>query len=747
MKHLILLFFLLATSNSKAQFDSFAFSTDVETLGSCNFEFYKYSTRSSTQEIFLWDGTNNFTVFVPGSVRTYRGRINNFPNYRVFAVWYPDGELHINIVDGKGEIKTIPSFVVDILSLNPIELNLPIINVPSTSEIVIKSGYSCTYPDVIDVERGNGDYETLVAMWENGVNLIDYAFTRDMGVSVTSDLLIIPTSSSVATKDDIILPSNYPEDITPIPMFWRTTEGGGGATTKTYCDRNFQGGRTSFERDAMPALHHELGHTLGLKHHQNQRDNMGGNKLYYGRNSVFAAKEHLALDDNNCLINPSPLYTDVVHPFVAIDYRITEKNNALTINVLENDIDYNGDIISIDSFDLTSVNGGTIIKEGDNLIYTPADNFIGRDYFSYQAESGSDQGYFTNKAEVLIDVRDSCNLALHYSFEENTGTIVNDSGWQIMSHQAIFDNGDFSNNSIPGVVGNAVNLPSDEAIVLPDILDPLDGDLSISVWFKLYELPQSSARSIIFDSGSRGQINQPGLSILIEDNELHFFAQTESISKAGARIDYNGELSINEWYHAVMIIDRGTNTLRAYVNGLEVINSNTNNIDFNENAIIKGYPGYIDINDSSRSRKATTLGIKTAQKPNKYLNDFNGAIDEFKIFTSTLTENDIQNLFINPSDHTVGNTSCASLSNTEIGSDVDIKVYPNPTKGPITIINNSKVKLKEISVFSTVGELIYLTSPKSSTVEINLSDLSKGLYFINIKNNENSEKIYKLILK
>lgn len=658
MKKELLFVFLLITSLASAQLGSFSFSVNVENLGNCDFQFYRYSTRSPTQQIFLWNGDQQLTAYNPGPVRTYRGRITNFPNYRVFAVWYPDGELHINIISGKGEIKNIPPFFVNILSLNPVELSLPTVDIPVTSNRVIKSGYSCTYPDLIDPEKGDGDNETLVAMWENGVNLIDYAFTRDMGLSITSDLLIIPTNESVATKDDIIKPIQYPSDINPIPMFWKTTGNGGGAPTRTYCNNSFQGGRTSFERNAMPSLHHELGHTLGLKHHQNQRDNMGGNKLYYGRSSVFSSKEHLELENNICLENNTPSYTDFLHPFVAIDYIVANKGNTAVIDVLDNDIDYNDDVITIHSFDTLSQNGGSILQDGSNLIYTPPENFVGRDYFTYRAQSGSGEGYFTNDAEVLIDVRDYCNLALHYAFEEDSGTTIGDAAWNIPSHQANLDNADFDNNSIPGVVGNAISLPGNEAIVMQDILDPLNEDLSISIWFQLYELPESGGRSIIFDSGSRGQINQPGISITIEDDALHFLGQTESISKAGARLDYDEDLLLNEWYHAAMVIDRTTNTLRAYVNGVEVINSNTNNIDFDPDVIIKGYPGYADPNDPSKDRKATTLGIKSAQKPNKYLNNFNGAIDEFKIFTSTLSEAQILELFNNPADHSVGVEEC-----------------------------------------------------------------------------------------
>ncbi|RUA28568.1 MAG: hypothetical protein DSY76_04205, partial [Bacteroidetes bacterium] len=503
----------------------------------CQFEFYKYSTRDTNLQIFTWDGTTLTPYGIPDTIRTYRGRITNHPNYKAFAVWYPDNKLYIKVLNGKGNKNG--SFKIDdipIQNYTVTPLNLPTVDVPQKSNRVLTSGYSCTYGDLMDPDLANGDYETLIAMWENGVNIMDYFATRDLGLSFTTNLLIIPTDSSIATGLDIVKPANFLNQINPILTFWKTTGSGGGAGKKLFCLAPFKGGKTSFNRKSFGAMPHELGHTLHLGHYHNQKDSQDGNQYYFGRNSVAIALAHLSLPDNSCLTNPTPNYTDPVHPWVAEDYVISSKNGFKDIDVLANDKDYNNDVISIHNFDSISLHGGTITQVGNMLRYTPATDFVGRDYFNYTAESGQGNGYFTNDNRVIVEVRDTiCDLALRYSFEETTGAVVHDSGWTLATQNAKLLNADFASNSVPGIVGNAIDLSSTTAgVVLNDVLDPLDKDLSVSVWFKLNQLP--SVFASIFDSGARGGLIAEGLCIAVDADGIHFYAEPEDYANSGAEL-------------------------------------------------------------------------------------------------------------------------------------------------------------------------------------------------------------------
>ncbi|PPT06134.1 Alkaline phosphatase [Geitlerinema sp. FC II] len=57
---------------------------------------------------------------------------------------------------------------------------------------------------------------------------------------------------------------------------------------------------------------------------------------------------------------------------------------AVTIDVLANDIDPDGDDFVLFSFDSTSTNGGSITRDGDQLVYSAPSNFLGDDTFTYR---------------------------------------------------------------------------------------------------------------------------------------------------------------------------------------------------------------------------------------------------------------------------------------------------------------------------------------------------------------------------
>lgn len=73
---------------------------------------------------------------------------------------------------------------------------------------------------------------------------------------------------------------------------------------------------------------------------------------------------------------------------------------------------------------------------------------------------------------------------------------------------------------------------------------------------------------------------------------------------------------------------------------------------------------------------------------------------------------------------------------TSLKSDLDIKVFPNPTQGKFTIqLNTSSTKNANLSIFNSVGGIIYQESLNSSELNLDLSDQPNGVYFISIITN------------
>lgn len=73
----------------------------------------------------------------------------------------------------------------------------------------------------------------------------------------------------------------------------------------------------------------------------------------------------------------------------------------------------------------------------------------------------------------------------------------------------------------------------------------------------------------------------------------------------------------------------------------------------------------------------------------------------------------------------------------------DIKVFPNPTNGIVNITHHEAIN--QVSLFSINGQLVYRASDNSESLELDLSNLNQGIYFISV--NTNSSVYTKKVIK
>ncbi|HMU78501.1 MAG TPA: T9SS type A sorting domain-containing protein [Bacteroidia bacterium] len=81
-------------------------------------------------------------------------------------------------------------------------------------------------------------------------------------------------------------------------------------------------------------------------------------------------------------------------------------------------------------------------------------------------------------------------------------------------------------------------------------------------------------------------------------------------------------------------------------------------------------------------------------------------------------------------------------------TDAFISIFPNPNNGIFTVQlhdNNELNKIKTVSITNSIGGLVYSSMVNNSMVELNLSHLSKGIYYAKIITGQNAE-IKKIII-
>lgn len=88
-----------------------------------------------------------------------------------------------------------------------------------------------------------------------------------------------------------------------------------------------------------------------------------------------------------------------------------------------------------------------------------------------------------------------------------------------------------------------------------------------------------------------------------------------------------------------------------------------------------------------------------------------------------------------------GNFSVTSISipnkSTEITSDYEVNIYPNPTDDLLIVkIDDQIIQMVDIEIYNLTGKMIFMKNFKSNTFEINTSDLSTGTYLIKLKDQE-----------
>ena len=87
--------------------------------------------------------------------------------------------------------------------------------------------------------------------------------------------------------------------------------------------------------------------------------------------------------------------------------------------------------------------------------------------------------------------------------------------------------------------------------------------------------------------------------------------------------------------------------------------------------------------------------------------------------------------------------TCTAIS--QLQSDRDFQLYPNPTTGIVNIKSTNGRKLNIIQVFNTIGEKVLDLKNNAEEMTIDLSKVGKGVYLINIIDDQNRNTLNRIV--
>jgi hypothetical protein len=613
----------------------------------------KRSMRSSwNHKLLTWDSTNGYVEVAAPEVRTYRGYVQDDPSMRVNANIEPGNvTMNANLSDGHNlniRLTAVPVTVSESEGTHDPGTGNVVVPLVADRAAPTPSGYIVPVHNmrrldyavtiVNDYYVGMGSsVEAAVSRCEQRMNDTDFFYARDMGLAHEIGWMVVNLEPNSAKWQSEWTNVHKPSGAVYEMRGKFKKPGGAGASGDC-----FLGGRHSAGTLAAYSKSHghELGHTLGAGHYSSWGDIMGGSESALGSGTAerMIGNAHIATEAQS----PELVYGSALPPFAMEDCVTMVMDTTLDIDVLENDFDGNGDAISISYVDAVTKKGGTATIVAGKVRYTPPPNWQGQDEFVYHVEDST--GIANRQGYVKVAVHNN-GLATHILFDETSGTTPRDVG-PFQAH-GILDKGLTADaNSVAGVAGNALKrTAADNTSSSADFWgtgDPLDGDLSVSLWIKYQDAVPTVKGPVICKGGSviRTRFGNPrgGWDIgHTADGRFRFEGNLNRDSQytyASPQFDLESDSAIqsNTWHHLVMVMDRPNQLLRAWVDGVE-LTTTTFGTTIADGVIDNSHHPLVVFDSVTQQSQSTDTPV---------------TVDDVRIYHKVLSSAEVTNLFNNP---------------------------------------------------------------------------------------------------
>lgn len=216
---------------------------------------------------------------------------------------------------------------------------------------------------------------------------------------------------------------------------------------------------------------------------------------------------------------------------------------------------------------------------------------------------------------------------------------------------------------------------------------------TFSIWIKP---TQFNGANRIFSYGSPSGTSAYGASFL--SNIVYNFNWINNVSSVE-------NTDLNVWKHIVCTYEQSTGTIKLYTDGV--------------------FRTLANLSWSTANNGVLYLGSLFGEAGGKYI----GYLDDLQIYDFALTDAQVTSLFTNN-----------FLSTENINrNNLQVTLYPNPTKNSFTITTEAEIAAVEI--YSSQGQKVCTSTQKN----IDISQLASGVYFVKIETTEKIQTIQKLV--
>ncbi|WP_010178773.1 M12 family metallo-peptidase [Aquimarina agarilytica] len=452
----------------------------------------KKSNRGANFSIELQKEDGSFESLSPGPINTYIGSIKELPDHIVHGI-VTNGNLEATIITpSKKEYQisnTKGTYNIALNTTNNISCNDSCVapsNTPvstgakSLSNETTQFFAKATSAKALAVTNGNEtvkqaeigfdiawsaydkrygrDSNEVRKTIENFVNSVNAIWIRDVLVEHTIGRIVIRTNAANCPYEKAGNRKVNNKTLNQIRSIWNSGahgnshnlallhvgDGGGGlAWVGTISESNRYAAIGQSKQGFLGFGRHEIGHNWGLSHNHGKQE-LNNNGKQFGIMWPGGIHDRATSDEAKTMINErnssglkdiGPYKKKNIRPYGNRDFATTTTNNSVTINVIANDYDANADKIRLDSFDSKSKNGGSIRRQGNQLIYT-AGNKTGEDIFYYNVTDGK----LKNWGAVYVTVRAGVNAKVDinkttYNYDLGPLDSPVEKGWTLISNQ------------------------------------------------------------------------------------------------------------------------------------------------------------------------------------------------------------------------------------------------------------------------------------------------------------------------